>query len=63
MTKKCLRKCFERAFKVWEEVADVSFSEATTPPEDIKIKSGQNIENIAENNTLKLLPFYFQVRV
>ena len=45
MTKKCLRKCFERAFKVWEEVADVSFSEATTPPEDIKIKSGQNIEN------------------
>ena len=43
VTKKCLRKCLEQAFKLWEQVADVSFSEATIPPEDINIKSGQNI--------------------
>merc|ERR1719234_268384 len=33
-----VKQSLERAFHVWEEVADVKFYEATIPPEDIEIR-------------------------
>ena len=40
------RQSLERAFHVWEQVADVKFCEATIPPEDIEIRLiCQNDEN------------------
>jgi len=33
-----VRQSLERAFKVWERVADVKFCEAIIPPEDIEIR-------------------------
>merc|ERR1712126_789573 len=33
-----VKQTLERAFQVWEQVADVKFFEATIPPEEIKIR-------------------------
>ena len=46
MYKIFLRKSLEKAFKVWEQAADVKFSEVVIPPEDIQIRWGLRIVGI-----------------
>ena len=40
MYKIFLRKSLEKAFKVWEQAADVKFYKGVIPPEDIEIRWG-----------------------
>ena len=40
------RKSLEKAFKVWEQAADVKFSKVVIPPEDIQIRWGLKIADI-----------------
>ena len=49
------RETLERAFRVWERVADLKFSEASEPPGDLEIRWGTSpgyVENIPQGLSL-----------
>ena len=52
-----LRKSLEKAFKVWEQAADVKFSKVVIPPEDIQIRWGLRIAGIYRERGQGLLGY------
>ena len=52
-----LRKSLEKAFKVWEQAADVKFSKVVIPPEDIQIRWALRIAGIYRQRGQGLLGY------